>query len=540
MRLFKKWKLRGAMMLLLAAVMLVAAGCQAIGGVDFNAMLKQSLKVTSMEGKQTFEVELLLKDTGSEQLDEEMTALIKMFSHIKVQLNDIKVQNASNTSMTGELQLGDKSVGFAVKMSDEWLVVTIDGAKRPFRFSMTDASYGALLSGGYVEGENTETAVNEETHTQMMEIGKKIIDHLGGYMIDNLPNPKQLSVTPASQTINGESVSLMHIQAKLDGPELWAWGKKYVDALIADKEGLSDMLTNIFELLSSEKEVFNALGMNEITDELSGSKEEQGELIRQTVEDIISMLSDMRDEMLETEKNDADFINELFNSGLQLKYDIYIDSKLDIRKTATEFIVKPEFDAEDESFASELPFEGIAIRSTAEQWNVNGEVESDAPVVSSFDLTEEQLFDMESYQFVKQFDTNSVVYDLLKNQFGFSKQSVYLYSEYEDNPPIVTPDGTTLMPLRNLANGLGDWIGYDPATKTYVLFDKGTNQTLQLRNGSKDVVVNDKTETWSFPVTIIGNTMYVPASDIAQVLNGTVTWDNTFEDYEILIFEREL
>ena len=115
-----------------------------MGGVDFNQMLKQAVKVTSFEGNQTLEFKLLLKEDALKDITAEGAELLDLVSNIKLQLTDMKVSDAGQMSMNGKLDLGAKSIGFSLQMNDELAVVELDGAKSPFVFHLKEMEQAAL------------------------------------------------------------------------------------------------------------------------------------------------------------------------------------------------------------------------------------------------------------------------------------------------------------------------------------------------------------------------------------------------------------
>ncbi|GGF96800.1 copper amine oxidase N-terminal domain-containing protein [Paenibacillus abyssi] len=522
--------------LLLAAVLVIAVGCQAVGGVDFNQMLKQSLKVTSMEGKQSIELQLLLKDGAAEGMPEEEVALMNMLSNMKLEFNDIKMKDAQNMSLNGQLWLGESNIGFSLQMSEQLAVLKIEGSDRAFEMDMTDASLGGILP----MAEEPAPSVDAETQAELTEIGRQIIDHVGGYVIDNLPNPSKLSVNPVQETINGESLSVFHVQAEINGEELVGWLHSYLDALIADREGLSAMLTGLFESLSKESAIWESLGTSNPFAEADPGGQTKEEFIEENVEIILTLLDDVKMELTALEQEEAESLGIILNKDTYMKADLYVDSKLDIRKSVLEAVIKPSMTVQDdEEMLAEIPFEGILIRSTSEMWNVNGNVSPVQPVQTANAVTLDELMEKQSYEVVRLFNSDSVVYNLLKDM-GMTKQTVMMHPVYEVNPPIITPDGITLIPLRDTLNQLGATLSYDASSKKYTILDKGTNTKIVLSRGSKKVTINNEQKTWSFPAANIGGTLYVPARDFITSVGGTIKWDTFYMDEKILLLEREL
>lgn len=522
--------LKRGLILILALALVVVAGCQAVGGVDFNTALKQSLKVTSMEGKQSLELKLLVNEQAYKDMPEEDLALIQLISNLKLQIEDIKVQDATHASYKGKLALGEAlSIGFSLKMSDTTAVVELEGAKAPFVIDLSEAGLSAMM-GMPVSTTGTVTAEDQQS---MTALGHQLIDSAGTFFINNLPNPENLSVKAVSEPINGVSTSLMHINAELDGPAIWAWVKKYVDALAADTKGLETLITSVITIMSDHPELWEAAGtVNPFEQpELDGPTKE--ETIKQTVKELSQMLIQLQAQIkvLETEQKES--IDSFLNKDTKIKTDIYVDSKLDIRKQIIEATIKP---AEQLMF----PIDGIVIRSENEQWNVNGTVKADAPVVPEVAFKLEQLMSMKGYQALRMFDDKSAVYGLLKNQFKLGHQIVALYPDYDDFPPIVTPSYATIVPLRVIAEELGATVGYDKKTKAITVFDEATNTTIVLKEGSDMVTVNGKTVKWAFPATTpLKGTLYVSARGLADAFGAKIYWES-YDDEQVFYVEREV
>ncbi|MFF2480778.1 copper amine oxidase N-terminal domain-containing protein [Paenibacillus sp. NPDC058071] len=517
------------LVLLLALTLVFAAGCQAVAGVNLNGVLKNVLKTTSMEGKQSVEVQLLVNEKSYEGIPEEELALIKLFSKVKVDLNNVKVQDPSNASYDGKLVFGDQvSIGFSAKMSTEALVVEIEGAKAPFVFDLTEEGLAAFtgLSAADLSG------VTPEQQQSITALGYELIDSAGSYLIDNLPNPDKLSVATVNEPINGVSTSLAHIKAELDGPAIWAWIKKYVDALAADQKGLETFVSTVVNIVSENEAVWAAIGESNpfAAGALDGVTKE--ELIKELTKQLVEGLGYLQEQIKLFEKEDPKTLAEIFNKDSYIKADLYVDSKLDVRKQILEASFKI-------NGADLIPIDGIVLRSETEQWNVNGKVTSDKPVVPEQSIAIADLFDAQGYQVLRQFDEKSVVYDLLKNKLHIGKQEVRFYG-FEDYPAIVTPTNVTIVPLRDVAEQLGAEVGYNKQTKNVTVFDEATNTTIVLKEGSNQVTINGKAVKWQFPATSIDGALYVPARNFADALKAKVRWEKAGGDFKTFVVDREV
>lgn len=530
-----------SVMLVLSLVFL--AGCQSISNVNLNQVLKNSLLVKSSESKGSVELQFLLDEQLLSEMDEEEAALTKLFSQVKLELNEVKVQDQYHMSLKGKLGLGDAtSIAFSAKIAKEIAVIEIEGAKQPFVLDMTgqnlnnmmlglEAGYEEELGIYYKQETDEEPAIDDAVFTAF---GYDLVDKSSGYIINNLPNPQVIKVTPTIETINGSGISLMHVHTEIKGSELWSWLKKYVDALIADQTGLTNMITGIAEVFAKYPEIWEAadsVNPFESTGELDALN--TNETIKLLTTEIQSMLIGLQESL---EQTDEAAVSEILNDDLGLKADFYVDSKMDIRKQAFEFTYTPSEAAEIELSG----FKGVKIKTVSEIWNVNGTVKAEAPVVDENAVQLEELFAMEGFQALKQFDDKSVIYDLLKNKFHITHQSVVMFSDDYYLPPILTPSYLTIIPLRYTVEQLGGTIKYNPDTKEVTVIDEATGTTIVVVAGSNQVKINGKAETWPLKVSEIDGSTYVPARAFAEAIGADVSWEQLYDDVYMFTLEREL
>lgn len=562
-------------MLLLAAVLIFAAGCQAIGGLDFNKALIQSMKVTSSESTGSISFKLKLDEEALAEIDEEEAALYRLLSDIRLSMDEVKMQDSNHISMKGNLSFGEKySIGYAIQQSAQTMVVTLEGAKSPFVLDLTSE---ALL------GDNGEPLSGEQTQT-LTDIGFKMNDIAGGYLIGNLPNPESLKVAPANESINGENVALLHASFQMDGKQLWAWVSSYIDGLVKDRAGLDAMVKGIIEVLSEDPVLWEAIG--EINPFESGILDAPttDEIAEQTAEEIANVLIDLQKELKSLQEEDQESFDELFNDSLVLKADLYVDSKLDIRKSLfelnydipsslwetgfygdynaedeyAEYDVSEEYEeeiSENDSFDEfedyeeyeeyedgmpALPFTGFTVKVESEQWNVNGAVQVDAPVVTDDVLDIEELTWLSGYETIGLFEPGSDLYALLRDELHLTRQTYYAYSDSYYNPPIIVPGYITIVAVRDVAETFGASVEFDGKTNTIEVFDEATDTTLVFTIGSDKVLVNGHEQLWPFPVTKISGSTYVPARKLAETLGADIGWETLFGDWKQLTIEREL
>jgi len=546
----KKWRSKLAA-LALAVIVAVAAGCQAVGGLDLNQVLKNTLKVESMEGNQTISFELLVDEEmlNDEEmagfLDEEEKALFELLRKIQVELTDIKQQDREHVSMNGKLLLGGESkLAFSMKLSPAALVLELEGAKQPFVLDMTGETW--LGMNGMDVAAGAAGLGDDEALTAM---GLDIADKVADYAITHMPNPDKLKVKPASAAINGEQVSLMHVQAEMNGADMAAWLIKFADALLADKDGMNAMVKGIMDVLASNPDIWESIGeANPFeTDQLDAPTPD--EMAKEAVDALETMLLDLKEgiEYLQQDEMFADLLGE----ALTAKVDLYVDGKLDIRKQSFELTykmaeasaVQESEDGVEEEYAAVSLFpwlKGFTFRTDSDIWNVNGEVKAEPATAPADAVAVEELMLLEGYEALDYFEEDSFLYDLLRNKLQITKQTYTVYNQYSGNPAIVLPNGLTIVAVRDVADALGAEIVYDKPTKTVTLYDKATDTTIEFRLGSDKFVVNGAEQQWPATVSVIDGSAYVPARMLAEALGASIEWETIYEGWRMLRIERVL
>lgn len=523
--------------LLIIFTLVFVAGCQSVSNVDFNSVLKGAFKVNSSESKGFLELKLQVDDSAYVGLPAEEIALMKLLSSMRLQLDSVKTQDSNHMSLDGKLVFGENtSIKFGLKLSDQLATLDIEGAKQPFVIDMTGESLLNMYYGFEAEEEEAPAKVVDEA--TLTAIGHQMLDTVGSYVINNLPNPDRIVVNPTVAAINGVNTSLMHVHVDLNGKEIWGLFKKYVDALVADRAGLDKMLSGVLQILSANPDVWEAAGMV-IPNESGGlDQPTTEEMVKEAADEIASMLEGLQSDLKEIEAEDLDSINEVFNEQLTIKADLYVDSKLDIRKQAFElsYAISEDIDPED------MPLKGVTIKVENESWNINGTVKADAPVASKEDFPIEQLASMQGFQVLKKFDEKSAIYDLLKNKLHINKQSIVWYSDDYYNPPIVTANGITIIPLRDTVEELGAELIYEAKTKSLKIIDEATNNTMIVKIGSDAATVNGKAVKLSFPIIVVEGAAYIPARDFAKVLGAKISWTDLeyYDDVKVFKLEREV
>lgn len=525
----------------------VLAGCQAIGGVDLNAALKQTLKVTSTEGNSSMEFKLHLNEEALKNdeffaEEEELVAIIRLISDVKLSITEMKMQDEKNISFKGHLTLGDLSeVNFDLKMSETLLTISLDGAARSFSFDLTGKTADKLWN-EYMYSEygttyeddeyDVEYMIDDEQTLAMIQTASELITSFG---IDHLPNIERVSAKAVTEEINGEATKLMQIHGELKGMELWNWSKKIMNGLLTDRSGLESLLSEVLNLVKDDPALIESVILLLDGEFEAGiiTEADKKAIIDKAVTAIITGLEEMKTSMTETEAENKEMLELYLNDSLDIKFDLYIDSNLNIRKQAfsLDYVVN---EAMKEELGTSV-FEGISITSQNEAWNINGKVSAETPVLSGLEVKLESFDYLNGFEIVNFFDEDSVVYDLLKNKMHLSKQTYWNYIDEEGYySAFVNKDHYGMIPVREIIEEFGGSIRIDAATEQLILYDKATRTTIKLQIGSNKAIVNDITLQWPTPIVVIDGVTYAPARSLAAALKGELLWDSEFGYVEIV------
>lgn len=99
-----------------------------------------------------------------------------------------------------------------------------------------------------------------------------------------------------------------------------------------------------------------------------------------------------------------------------------------------------------------------------------------------------------------------------------------------DVPPVIK-EGRTLIPVRAITRGLGATVDWDDATKTITI--KRDDITVIFTIGKMELYVNGVKEVMDVPAQLICNRTFVPLRFIAQALGDRVKYDPDTGDIDI-------
>jgi len=517
--------------LLLALVMVVAAGCQSLGGVDLNQVALSSGDYRSFEGKAVMGLEVTVDDLTAAFIgvDPETLELIR---NIRLEFYDLKQESPIKASVAGILHIAGEEIPFAYSVNANQLALEVDGIKRPI--VLDDASSNPLLALMLEETSMTY----EEYQMSFMEAVKK----MASWVIPNLPNPGDIRFSREPIVINGEQVFTTHIRTVIRGDELIPYLRNALTRLAEDEEGLRRALEQVYDLMLPIME--RALGA--IGEQMQGeggasffrllesyvyNKTLMVEFLATT---ITYGLKEAAMSLDSTEEQALGLEEELgvsiLNDQTWLAYDLYVEDFTKLRRMDFEMVVRPEA-------AFPIPVNaGIRVYMSQEYWNVN-----DRPVEADMIDTTDAIVLDDSFQtdaLLAEIDPASALGRLLIAQ-GLNKREFTVFvgdpeAAPEDGAGLfgsASPflqDGRTMVSAYWLANRLGlewdlDWDEEDNEIITYI--DPVTGRTLTVTEGSATAVLDGGEIEMGTAAVMRGYTLYVPLRFVAETFGAEVIFD---------------
>jgi hypothetical protein len=494
----RKWRKWGIALCAVLAALLV--GCQAVAGLNYDDVVLKQLDVKSAEQSGSVSVDLDWNPKFLSTLDPQEARLLELLAHASLKIEQAKVDEHHRGSYAASIELnGKKPVKFALQMDGERMLIQAEGARKPLFLDLGDADVPAAAGG-------------------LEEPVRKLAKEVIRYFVHHLPNPDKVSVSREWSSVNGQSTPLTKLHAELDGEELGGLLARYVDALVGDEAGMRKLLESVAGQLSALPP--DLLGG--IFGEEAPSDEEIHSWIDEGMQTILPGLKQAQAKIAEL-KDSLEW-SLVFDRGTQLKADYYVDDSLNLRKSDLDLVIAPAVFK-----LSQFPVRSISVRSHSEIWNINGDVSIPAIEKPADALGTDDLDGMSAIGLLRNFEENSPIYDLLKNEFQVDDITFDLdvYSMY-GTPPLLDQDagGRAIveLPLRQTLDGFEDRIEYDHAARQIRFTDEGTDQEIVLTVGSADATVNGAPVQLSVPVHLHDSNAYIGADDLLKLLRATYTY----------------
>ncbi|MCP1423776.1 copper amine oxidase [Paenibacillus sp. BGI2013] len=484
----------------LVLLMVVLTGCQAVGGVDVGKAMANGASIKSGESRQSMNINI---EPAKEFATEKDLEMIELINSISLDIDQAKMKDAKTASIKGTLSMEGTKLPFHVSMNESQLVIDLDGAQKPLYMSLDTFQDAQALP-------MVDTKALEK---QLEEISPKLFS----FVLKHLSNPKNISVTPVQESVNGEALSLSKLHLEVSGEEMLAMVKPFLTSISKDEQGLKDLIGDLYDVFYPVLEAVNEVeggGDDTLNSIVPESKDEAVASLYAIIKVGLDSMLVNYDQELNNLLNETPEFKTVFGTETKLKLDFYLDSKLDIRKQ--NFELKVALPASED-----LPVNSVTVSGDSEQWNIGGTVAVDEVDVSGgvMDLMKD---DITPGQMLRNFDSNSLAYQLLKDEAGITSKSVVLFPD-DEYAGAITVKNTTFVPLRYVSEELDAEVKWTKGSNQIVVIDDITGDEIVLTVGSKKATVAGKEVTMveSAYVGKDGKT-YVPLRFMAESLGATV------------------
>ncbi|WP_222126816.1 copper amine oxidase N-terminal domain-containing protein [Paenibacillus xylanexedens] len=471
-----------------------------MGGVDVGKAMANGASIKSGESRQSMNIKI---EPATELATEKDLEMIELINSISLDIDQAKMKDAKTASIKGTFSMEGTKLPFHLSMNESQLVIDLDGAQKPLYISLDT----------FQDAQALPMVDMKALEKQLEEISPKLFS----FVLKHLSNPKNISVTPVQESVNGEALSLSKLHLEVSGEEMLAMVKPFLTSISKDEQGLKELIGDLYDVFYPVLEAVNEVeggGDETLNSIVPESKDEAvASLYAMIKVGLDSMLVNYDQELNNLLNEDPD-LKTLFGTETKLKLDFYLDSKLDIRKQ--NFELKVAIPASDE-----LPLKSVTLSGDSEQWNIGGTVAVDEVDVSGgvMDLMKD---DITPGQMLRNFDSNSLAYQLLKDEAGITSKSVVLFPD-DEYAGAITVKNTTFVPLRYVSEELDAEVKWTKGSNRIVVIDDITGDEIVLTVGSKKATVAGKEVTMveSAYVGKDGKT-YVPLRFVAESLGATV------------------
>ncbi|MNC22331.1 hypothetical protein D3C75_703300 [compost metagenome] len=207
-----------------------------------------------------------------------------------------------------------------------------------------------------------------------------------------------------------------------------------------------------------------------------------------------------------------------------MSIDLYVDNNMKVRKSGANLLLAPS-DTEDS------PIKSIRVKSSFENWNVNGAVKSDviSTTGGAVDITK-----LESpAEVLESLKSDSALYKLLKDDFHVTRKTGYFFvmpkeslNEHTAGWAAYSENGVTMVPARSLAANLDMDLAWDEATQSVVLTTEDGKHSISLAADSSKAVVDGGTEiSLERPAVVEQGAFYVPLRNVAEAFGASIRWE---------------
>jgi len=486
------------MSVLLAAMLVILAGCQSIAGVDLAKLVTNNMTATSGEGDMSLAVELVTA-AGYKPSAEDAT-ILAIFNSTKITIDNMKSEDSTHVSMTGKLSIKDKDIPFKLFATDKSITIHMDGAKKPIVMPLETAN-------GAISTEVTRSLIGLDKKAQAL------LPTVVQYFVKQLPDVK-IDSSKVSEKINGQSVPLTKLHIEINGSDLIKLLKGLLDNIVKDEAGLKALISQLFDIVVPILKESNDPGMEMLLPFLDNKELAVSMALPVIMESLKEMSADIN-------VNDPE-IQQL--KDLTLKLDLYVDSDSYIRKTAVDLnLVFPQESSE---------IKGIKVTASSSMWNINKPVKAEPIDVSGGTLKINTADPEQSVSFGKfmgNFDKNSTFYKLMKDDLKLLSKNVQIHvaknAESVIGQAYVNEEQYTMAPTRLLLEQLDADVKWNGEKHEITVIDYISDTTIVMHVGSNKATVNGAEKEMQSAVVSKDGYSYVPLRFIALEFGFDINYD---------------
>lgn len=515
--------------ILASASMLFLAGCETTGGVDLNKAVTEYLNVQSYEGTGSVALSVVRDETAN--LSAKDAVMLELLKDFKINFASIQVKDKENGYVAGEIVFSKGKIPFEIWQSKQEITIKLEGASKLIvlpnqsRLSPIVAPMGAPVGNSMLS--SAVLAMQEKLTEQSTRLSALFTS----FFTKHSPNPAGLTVTPVTETINNQSVSLQKIHAEVYGTDLLPIVKAMLTSIAADDQGLKELISQLYDILVPIiKDMAAAMEVDEDASPTSkmmmmylDNKVLAVEFLHVTLKGYLEQaLADFDEATDKLKKAPASEPSNPFallidNKDLYLKTDLYVDSSYVTRKI--------DLDIQIPIQDKESGVKAIQVKSGQLMSNVNGTVAT-KPVdnMEKLDLLQSGF---SQSQVFKMLDKKSSIYQLAK-ELKLNREEIRMVmlsgeDGYSSSRPYINKEGYSLVPVRFVSERLGAGVGWN-GSKQQVTIKEGNVEVI-LTIGSRTAIVNGQAIEMDTAVELTDNSTFVPARFIAEKLGGIVNWD---------------
>ncbi|PZE21294.1 copper amine oxidase N-terminal domain-containing protein [Paenibacillus xerothermodurans] len=501
----------------LVVVLFVLAGCEPVGGLDFNKVFVNAASVKSVEGTQALSLELVANPAAKPTLEEQR--MLDLFSNVQLRITELKQQDLTNLFAKGEFVYKQAEIPFQLWLQDQNYVFQLEGAKKPI-----------VLRTGAAPSDTLNPAMSEKLQDQINQQSEKIaqpMPSLLSYFIGWAPNPQTITAFEHSEHVHLEKVTGQKVHIEIKGNELAGLVKGFLTNLLADEQGLKDLLGVIYDLYAPimqqamQESGDNGHSTNDAISSYLTNKPLAVEFAYTYITQSLKKLLENYDQSMQqlmSAPDGSQAAKAIFNDSSYMKMDVLVDSNLMPRKTDMEMMVT--------SFDASSAIKSFKLTSTSQMWNHNQPVTVDP--VDSTGALELTAFQSPA-RVISVIDPQSELYQLLKHDLKITKQEItMIMDEKSPQASSLKPynrNGTVMVPIRFVVEQLDADVEWEQAIQRVTVTDPLSGAVIKLNVGSKQATVNGMIKPLETEAELLHGSTFVPVRFIAESMGAKVEWD---------------